>query len=147
VPTSHDAACLDTDMLSVLARGHPAATAHARGYLAAHGRLTFTAISVAERLRGYHAALRAGKAFAVQLAEFERVVASSAVLPLDTAAAALAGRIAAALGRRSFACDLLIAAIAAVHGMALVTRNRRDFAAVCDLPFVRLPLLDWSHRG
>ncbi len=144
MPTSHEAACLDTDMLSAIARGHPDATARARVYLAKHGRLTFTAISVAERLRGYHAALRAGKPFTVQLAEFERVVASSAVLPLDTAAAALAGRIAVALGRRSFACDLLIAAIVAVHGMSLVTRNQSDFAPICSLPFIRLPLVDWS---
>jgi predicted nucleic acid-binding protein len=110
-----------------------------------HGRLTFTAITVAERLRGYHAALHAGKPFATQLAEFERVVASSRVLPLDTAAAAMAGRIAAALGRRSFSCDLLIAAVAAVHSMPLVTRNHGDFAPIASLSFVQLALVDWSR--
>jgi predicted nucleic acid-binding protein len=144
VPTSHDAACLDTDMLSTISRGHAAATRRARDYLARHGRLTFTSVTVAERLRGYHAALRAGKPFAVHLAEFERVVASSAILAFDTAAAALAGRIAAALGRRSFGCDLLIAAITAAHGMVLVTRNQSDFAPIAALPFVELPLVDWT---
>jgi predicted nucleic acid-binding protein len=144
VTTIADVVCLDTDTLSAVARGHARASRRAEAYLARHGRLTFTAITVAERLRGYHAALRAGKPFASHLAEFERVVATSAVLPLDVAAGSLAGRIAAALGRRSFNCDVLIAASAAAHGLPLVTRNRGGFAAVASLSFVALRLLDWT---
>ena len=140
-----DVVCLDTDTLSAIARGHPLATDRARAYMGRHHRLTFTAVTVAERLRGYHAALRAGKAFASQLAEFERVVACSAVLPLDTTAAAIAGRVAAALRRRSFGCDVLIAAIASAHRMPLVTRNTADFASIAALPFVDLTLLDWMR--
>lgn len=144
MPTSADVVCLDTDTLSAVARRHARATRRAEAYLARHGRLTFTAVSVAERLRGYHAAIRAGKPFAAHLAEFERVVAASAILPLDVAAGALAGRIAAALGRRSFSCDLLIAATAAAHRLPLVTRNRVDFTPFASLSFVVLPLLDWA---
>ena len=42
-------------------------------------------------------------------------------------------------------CDILIAATASVHGLPLVTRNRRDFAPIARVEGVRLVLLDWSR--
>jgi toxin FitB len=139
---------LDSDTLSELSRGHPAVVERAREYLIRHGRLTVTAVSVFERLRGYRAALRAGRPYQAQLLQFESLVASSLVLPLDTAAADRAAAIWAAVDRRTrrAVADILIAAIASVHELPLVTRNRRDFASIAALNFVGLRLLDWSRR-
>lgn len=138
---------LDSDTLSELSRGNPAVLRRARVYLEVHGRLTITAVTAFERLRGYRVALREGKPFEAQLRQFETLLAACAVLPLDTAAADRAASIWAAVGRRRRQAlgDLLIAAIASAHGSTLVTRNRRDFAAFAELPFVRLPLVDWAR--
>jgi len=121
-------------------------SARARGYLERHGRLTVTAVTVFERLRGYRAALRAGKPFEAQLHAFQGLVASCVVLPLDTTAASRAAEIWAALDRRRrrVLADILIAAIASVHELALVTRNRRDFAPIAALDFAGLRLVDWT---
>ena len=54
---------LDTDTLSELSRGNRVVGARAAVYLAEFGRLTITAVTVFERLRGYRAAIRAGKPF------------------------------------------------------------------------------------
>jgi hypothetical protein len=136
---------LDSDTLSELARGHPRVAARAREYLEAHGRLTFTAITVFERLRGYQAALRDGKPYQTAVAHFEILVAASMILPFDGAAAERAATLWTVCDRkqRQALGDLLIAAIAGARGMPLVTRNRRDFE-----PFAKvlgLDLHDWSR--
>ena len=137
---------LDSDMLSLLSRGNPQVTTHARAYLERQGRLTITSVTVFERLRGYRAALRLGKPFELQLRNFEVLVANSVVLPLDSGAADQAARIWAALSgraRHGFG-DILIAGIASAWGRPLVTRNRRDFQPIAALEFTNLTLLDWS---
>jgi predicted nucleic acid-binding protein len=138
---------LDSDTLSELSRGHPRVVARTRAYLERHGRLTTTAVTVFERLRGYRAALAAGKPFEAQLRSFESLVACSRVLPLDAAAASLAASIWGVLDRRDRRSlgDILIAAITSVHGLTLATRNQRDFSTVAALPFVRLRLCDWTR--
>ena len=90
---------LDTDTLSELSRGNAVVTARAAAYLAEFGRLTMTAVTVFERLRGYRAAIRAGKPFERQLQAFEVLVANSVVLPFDQDAAAVAAGIWAASTR------------------------------------------------
>jgi predicted nucleic acid-binding protein len=137
---------LDSDTLSELSRGAPRVTARARAYLTQHGRLTITAVTVFERLRGYHAALRAGKPFQQQLAAFETLVATCIVLPFDSDAADRAALICAALARKEQRAigDIFIAAIASTRGLPLATRNRRDFAPMVALPFTGLQLEDWS---
>ena len=79
---------LDTDTLSELSRGNTIVKARAHAYLAELGRLTITAVTVFERLRGYRAAIRAGKPFERQLQAFEALVANCVVLPFDQDAAA-----------------------------------------------------------
>ncbi len=74
---------LDTDTLSELSRGNILVKARAVSYLAEFGRLTITAVTVFERLRGYRAAIRAGKPFERQLQAFEALVANCVVLPFD----------------------------------------------------------------
>lgn len=71
----------------------------------------------------------------------EHVLGRVTVLPVDEAVAERAGDLLAALhrvGRPRSMEDLLIAATSLVHGLILVTHNRRDFA---DIPGVRVE--DW----
>lgn len=71
----------------------------------------------------------------------ETVLSRLEVLPVDEAVAERAGDLQASLhrqGRPRATEDLLIAATCLVHGLTLVTHNRRDFA---DIPGVRFE--DW----
>ena len=137
---------LDTDTLSELSRDHPVVRERALAYLAGFGRLTITAITVFERLRGYRLAIRDGKPFERQLQAFEALVANCIVLPFDQEAASVAADIwsSAARGQRQHLGDLLIAAIAVSRQLPLVTRNRRDFERIIKPSGVELRLLDWS---
>jgi predicted nucleic acid-binding protein len=139
-------AVLDSDILSELSRSHATVTVQALAYLQEHGRLMVSAVSVFERLRGYRAALRAGKPFDEQLRQFQAFVATCRVLPVDESVAAHAAIIWAALSTRSRKAlgDILIAATASAHGIALVTRNRRDFEPMSRIDGVRLTLIDWT---
>jgi predicted nucleic acid-binding protein len=137
---------LDSDTLSELSRGHSVVKAQAEEYLRREARLTITAVSVFERLRGYRAALIAGKPLEEHLRKFEAFVATCRVLPVDRAVASEAAVIWAALsarGRRALG-DILIAAAASAHGMPLVTRNQRDFSLMAQVAGVHLSLLDWT---
>jgi predicted nucleic acid-binding protein len=142
----HEAAVLDTDTLSELSRGNPIVRQRALAYLAICGRLTITAVTVFERLRGYRAAMRGGKPYERQLLAFEALVANCIVLPFDRAAAGVAADIWAAAARRhrQQLGDILIAAIAVSRRLPLVTRNKRDFERLAKEPGVDLRLLDWS---
>jgi predicted nucleic acid-binding protein len=142
-----DAVLVDSDTLSELSRGRPRVVDRARHYLDLHGRLTISVISVFERLRGYHLALRAGKPFEPQLNQFRRLVASSRVLPVDLAISSTAAHIWAALPAhaRSAIGDILIAATAVAYGLPLVTRNRRDFERMAALEGIDLKLVDWAR--
>lgn len=143
---TESAAVLDSDVLSEISRGHAAASARAKDYLRRHGRFTVTAVTLYERLRGYRAALNAGKPLEAQLRQFEALAATFIVLPLDGDAASRAASIWGALRPRARRAerDILIAAIASVHDLPLVTRNRRDYAPMVTLDFVRLRLVDWT---
>lgn len=54
---------LDTDTLSELCRGNLRVTQNARLYLLECGRLTLSSVTVFERLRGYHLAIKDGNRF------------------------------------------------------------------------------------
>jgi predicted nucleic acid-binding protein len=137
---------LDTDTLSELSRGNPIVKARAVAYLAEFGRLTITAITVFERLRGYRAALRAGKPFERQLQAFEALVANCVVLPFDQDAAVVAADIwaASARSRRRQLGDILIAAVAVSRQIPLATRNKRDFQQLTKASGASLRLVDWT---
>lgn len=139
-------AILDSDTLSEISRGHPRVTDRARTYLEAHGRLTISAVSVFERLRGYRAAIRLGKPFEGHLRQFEMFAASCIVLPVDGLVADRAATIWAHLGARGKRAigDSFIAATASAHGLALVTRNQRDFEPMVAVDGVDVLLLDWA---
>jgi predicted nucleic acid-binding protein len=140
---------LDTDTLSELSRGNPAVTARARTYLANFGRLTISAVTVFERLRGYRQAIHAGKPFQRQLHAFEALVAESIVIPFDQDAADAAATIWAAISRaqRQQLGDILIAATAVARQIPLATRNRRDFETFTKASSLTLRLIDWASTA
>lgn len=115
-------------------------------YLADFGRLTITAVTVFERLRGYRVALRAGKPFERQMQAFEALVANCIVLPFDDDAARVAADIWSASARRhrQQLGDILIASIAVSRQLPLVTRNKGDFERLSKVSGFELGLLDWS---
>jgi predicted nucleic acid-binding protein len=136
---------LDTDTLSELSRGNPAVVERARSYLHVFGRLTITAITVFERLRGYRAAIRDGKPVERQLQAFEALVASSVVLPLDADAAAVAATIwsSATRKQRRQLGDILIAGTAMQRHLPLATRNKQDFERLSKASGLSLRLINW----
>lgn len=142
-----EAAVLDTDTLSELSRGNPVVRQRAQAYLTGFGRLTITAVTVFERLRGYRAALRDGKPFERQLLAFEALVANCIVLPFDREAAGVAAEIwsSATRSQRRQLGDILIAAIAVSRRLPLVTRNLRDFDRLAKAAGIDLRLVDWSR--
>ena len=137
---------LDTDTLSELSRGNLTVKARAAAYLAEFGRLTITAVTVFERLRGYRAAIRAGKSFERQLQAFEALVANCVVLPFDQDAAAVAADIwsASTRSQRRQLGDILIAAVAVSRQIPLATRNKRDFQTLTKASGASLRLIDWT---
>ena len=143
---NREPAVLDTDTLSELSRGQIRVRESALDYLANFGRLTITAVTVFERLRGYRAAIRDGKPFERQMQAFETLVANCIVLPFDEEAARVAAEIWAAIGRRyrHQLGDILIAAIAASRHLPLVTRNKRDFERLSKASGIELRLSDWA---
>jgi predicted nucleic acid-binding protein len=137
---------LDTDTLSELSRGNPLVKERALAYLSDFGRLTITAVTVFERLRGYRVAIRDGKPFERQLLAFEALVANCIVLPFDHEAASVAAEIWSGVTRsqRQQLGDILIAAVAISRQLPLVTRNRRDFEQIAKASGVDLRLVDWT---
>ena len=125
-------ALLDTDTLSAVMRGAPPpVVAQAREYLAEHGVFTFSIITRYEILRGLKA-----KNATVQLQAFDRLCAGSQIVPLTDAAVVKASDIYAELRHRGAPigdADVLIAASALVHGLAIVTNNERHFNRVSGL--------------
>jgi predicted nucleic acid-binding protein len=139
-------AVLDTDTLSELCRGNLRVRDRAQSYLRDFGRLTITAITAFERLRGYELAIRGGKPFEQQKRAFDVLLSTCRVLPFDTDAAALAAKIWAAVSRaqRQQLGDILIAAVAASRQLPLVTRNQSDFERLSTASGVQLRLHDWA---
>ena len=122
---------LDTDVLSAVMRKNPLATERARSYLEIHRQLTFSVITRYEVLRGLLA-----KGAAKQLAAFDLLCSASRVLPLTDSIIVQAATIYADLHRRGELisdADILIAATAISHGLAVVTNNEVHFRRVKDL--------------
>jgi len=142
----HEPVVLDSDTLSELSRGNLFVRERARAYLSSFGRLTITAVTVFERLRGYHAAIRDGKPFERHLHAFEALLANCVVLPFDQAAARVAADIWAGATRkqRQKLGDILIAAVAMSRQLPLVTRNKRDFERLILTSGESPRLMDWS---
>lgn len=138
---------VDSDTLSELARGQFRITQAARLYLLAEGRLTMSAVTVFERLRGYRSAIARGKPLEMHMRRFIDLSERSTVLPVDAAVADHAATIWAHVGARSRGAilDLLIVATASAHGAQIATRNVRDFAPLARAAPRVVTLIDWSR--
>lgn len=121
-------ALLDTDTLSALLRGTPAAVMRARGYLAEHRAFSLSIITRYEILRGLMA-----KDAVAQVEAFHRFCEACLVLPLTDDIAVRGAGISAALRKRGQPtgdADVLIAASALVHGYGVVTNNESHFRRI-----------------
>ncbi len=114
---------LDTDILSEIIKGRDSAVLErAAAYIATHGRLTTSAISIAEIVYGLRRMGREDR-----LAQFETAANLAEVLPFDDSTARLAGRINGDLvrkGRTIGMPDVMVAAVALRAGIPMVTGNQ-----------------------
>lgn len=119
---------LDTDILSMIMRGHPVVLARAQKYIAEYQQFVFSVITRYEVLRGLKA-----KNAQMQLAAFERFCAVNQILPLTDDVVTCAAEVYAELYQRGALigdADILIAASALAHGMSLVTNNEEHFKRI-----------------
>jgi tRNA(fMet)-specific endonuclease VapC len=134
-------ALLDTDILSEVGKGIDQNIArNATAYRQVHRFLTLSVISVMEVIQGYQ---RVGASSRVQV--FRTAIASEEVLLFDQAAADLAGQIAGDLdrvGRPIGRCDPMVAAIAIIHALELVTGNTTHYQRIQQLGY-SLTLVNW----
>jgi tRNA(fMet)-specific endonuclease VapC len=129
---------LDTDTLSLIRRGHPQVSQRAAAYIVQHGRLTFTALTRYEVVRGYRA-IGAHR----QLQVFEQFCQQCRILPLDDKALDAAASIYADLrqqGKLIGEVDILIAGIALTNGIGIITHNTDHFRRIPGLS-----IEDWSQ--
>ena len=123
---------LDTNVVSELIRTMPDPAVEAWAAGQALGELFFSAVGEAE-LRYGAAILPAGRRRATLVSDIEAMLRDAfedRVLPFDSRAARAYADIAAmrrSVGRRVPPADCQIAAIARSRGMAVATRNVRDF--------------------
>lgn len=129
---------LDTDILSQLMRKTPTVLNRARAYLLEHGLFSISIITRFEILRG----LRVKQAM-VQLTAFNGFCAGNEIVPVDEKVIDRAADIYADLYSRGQLipdADILIAATAREHDLALATNNLRDFGRISGLT-----IDNWLH--
>jgi predicted nucleic acid-binding protein len=132
-----DQALIDTDILSEVLKAKDARVLdHAQQYLADHGRIAFSAITLYEIVRGFRAtsAVR-------QLANFIALTENSDVLPISAAVLDRAASLWAEAyqnGHPRDDADLIIAATALEARRVLVTGNTSHFDWIA-----QLRLEDW----
>ena len=106
----------------------------ARSYLAIYRQFTFSVITRYEILRGLFA-----KGASKPLSAFDQLCATSRVLPLTDPIIVQAATIYADLHQRGELigdADILIAATAISHGLAVVTNNEAHFRRIRNLQFL-----------
>ncbi len=117
-----DRTLLDTDILSDFLRGKNShVLQRAQAYLQQHQKLSISALTVFEVVRGRHQANQAHRA-----TEFLAWTLGADVLPFDADCARIGGEIAGALlraGTTVGVADVFIAATAIVHNPTLVSAN------------------------
>lgn len=134
---------LDTDIFSEILKNRNAQVAEsAHRYRTAFGRLTLSAITVMEIVKGFRKANQTDR-----LTVFLRTLPLEEVLLFDVPAAELTGQIYADLERSGQSigrADPMIAGIALHHGLVLVTANSSHFRRIADLGYP-LELENWRE--
>jgi predicted nucleic acid-binding protein len=131
---------LDTNVVSELMRPHPAQSVMQWLERQSSARLTLTAVTVAEIFYGLDL-LPEGRRRHDLAGRFQAFLTrgfGNRVLPFDRGAAEAYARLRGGrkrAGRAIDGFDAMIAAIAQVHGAAIVTRNMPDFAG-CGVPVI-----------
>ena len=133
------AALLDTEALSLMIRNDQRVVSRVQAYLAVHGQITISIITRYEVLRG----LEAKQAWK-QRSAFETLCAAMQVMSLSDGVVVRAAAIYGDLHQRGDLigdADILIAATAMEHGLALVSNNERHLRRIADLA-----LDNWAPR-
>ena len=134
-------ALLDTDMYSeVLKAVDPNVASNAVTYRSRHTFLTISVITIMEVIQGLQ---RVGGSSRIR--KFRNAIASEEILLFDQATADLAGQIAGDLervGRPIGRCDPMIAAVAIVNGLELVTGNTSHYSRLPPLGY-SIALVNW----
>lgn len=138
-----DKSLVDTDIFSEVLKGRDQiVAAHAGSYLGQHGRLTISAVTVMEIVKGFQQVQREDR-----LQSFLSVLAGLEVAPFDSEEAILAGRIYGDLqrtGQPIGRADPMIAATALVSGLVLVTGNTDHYERILRLGHP-LRLANWRQ--
>ena len=136
-----DKTLLDTDILSEILKAKDlGVVAKATAYKTSFGRLTLSAITVMEIVKGFQQKQRTDA-----LRKFLESLKTSEVLSFDQACAETAGRIYGDLeraGQPIGRADPMIAAIALQHGLVLVTGNSDHYQRIQALGYP-LKLDNW----
>ncbi len=134
-------ALLDTDIFSEVGKGiDPNVVRNATAYRSVFGRYTLSVITLMEVVRGFHK-----KQAVRRLRQFLNAVGHEEVLFFDRPAAELAGRMAGDLDRAGQPigrADPMIAAVALMHGLDLVTGNTAHYQRIQQLGYP-LTLQNW----
>ena len=135
-------ALLDTDIYSEILKAiDPNVTRNATTYRQAHGRLTFSVITVMEIIQGLQKVGTSPK----RIQAFRTAIIPEEILLFDADIADLAGLIAGDLdrvGRPIGRCDPMIAAVAIHHSLELVTGNTAHYQRIQQLGYP-LTLVNW----
>ncbi len=132
---------LDTDIFSEILKGiNPTIRINTARYLAEHSKLCISTITILEIVKGFQK-LNQGEKISRLKSNFDQLE----IFPLDAEAGELAGKIYADLEKTGLTigrADPMIAAIAVVHGLDLVTGNTAHYKRIVDLSY-RLKLSNW----
>lgn len=132
-------ALIDTDVLSLFFRGHPAVTARFENYLADFEKVNISIITYYEILSG----LKHRDAHR-KMEIFLEFVSENTILPLTEKSVTVSANLYATLRRQGNPLDdidLLIAGIAVTNEQVLATRNTKHFQRI-DI----LEIEDWTKK-
>lgn len=131
-------ALIDTNIVSMFMRGHPAVKNSVAAYIQEYHRLNLSIITIYEALSGLR--YRDAKK---QTATFKALVELSEAWPLTEQSVEASAEMYATLRKKGQSIDdidLLIAGIAKVNGFIVVTNNRKHFD-----PIDGITVEDWSE--
>lgn len=121
---------VDTCIVSELRRANPNASVLSWFHSVRNQEIHLSSITIAELQRGAELVRTRDPRFAAELELWleEAMIGQFSVLPFDTAAAREWGRMGVDDEDKN-SLDAMIAAVSRKHGLTVVTRNVRDFAA------------------